>query len=66
MPTLECTCHREPLESHEACCGHSIDHNGYGRDPDCPFHGDGGKMWPSATYLNTVRGEVADSMRMGM
>ena len=40
-PTLErnevknCTCHRES-GSHEACCGHD-----QGRDPDCPFHGDG-------------------------
>ena len=36
MTQPECTCHREVLDSHEACCGHDE-----GRCPDCPFHGDG-------------------------
>lgn len=31
-----CTCHREATRSHELCCGHDE-----GRDPNCPFHGDG-------------------------
>jgi hypothetical protein len=33
---IECTCHRETGTNHEQCCGHDE-----GRDPDCPFHGDG-------------------------
>lgn len=36
----ECSCHREHLDSHEACCGHVVV-DGYGRDPNCPLHGDG-------------------------
>lgn len=32
----ECSCHIERLASHDACCGHDD-----GRDPNCPFHGDG-------------------------
>lgn len=31
----ECTCHRGS-GNHEQCCGHD-----YGRDPNCPNHGDG-------------------------
>lgn len=33
----ECNCHRGyPESNHEGCCGHDE-----GRNPDCPFHGDG-------------------------
>jgi hypothetical protein len=32
----ECSCHRQVARSHELCCGHDE-----GRDPNCPFHGDG-------------------------
>ena len=32
----ECLCHRPPGVNHELCCGHDE-----GRNPDCPFHGDG-------------------------
>lgn len=31
-----CTCHNDFSTTHEACCGHDD-----GRDPDCPYHGDG-------------------------
>ena len=31
-----CTCHNDFSTTHESCCGHDD-----GRDPDCPYHGDG-------------------------
>jgi hypothetical protein len=35
--SAECSCHHEySRHNHEECCGHDE-----GRDPDCPFHGDG-------------------------
>jgi hypothetical protein len=36
-PAQPCECHRES-GSHETCCGHAE-----GRNPDCPFHGDGSR-----------------------
>jgi len=36
-----CTCHRDehPEHGHELCCGHED-----GRDPNCPYHGDGSSV----------------------
>lgn len=41
----ECTCHNEYSPDHELCCGHSE-----GRDPDCPYHGDG----TTSGFVNSV------------
>ncbi|AVD99675.1 hypothetical protein HWB51_gp057 [Mycobacterium phage Cuke] len=36
---------------------------GFGNwESDCPIHGVNGRIWPSESYLNQIRGEVKSAM----